>query len=278
MRRIMWIACLALCACGFMFSVAAMAQENSVAAPNFLGPTAMNQSSADSSLGEDSSLLLGLMGDDSCKHGCHDCLYKYFPGVVNYCLGLHDWNNGSYKKGMEYFKSAAGWGNKKSQYALGLIYYSGRHVAVDQARGIAWLMLANERHNDAQTERLTRSAIHLATAAQYQRAQQLFEEMRKQYGDKAAGVRAWHHLRNGMNVLDEANGNSPKTACIQENGGVVPWSPDIASDPDVLCMTPGPLRTAVAKIATTYFKRVTGTVTVGPLQQGPTPAASGSTH
>ena len=278
MQRILWMTCFVLCAGGFMFSAAAMAQENSVAEANMTGPTTTDQSSAGSPLDAESGLLLGLMGDDSCKHGCHDCLYKYFPGIVNYCLGLHDWNNGFYEAGMKYFKSAAGWGNKKSQYALGLIYYSGRHVAADQVQGMAWLMLANERHDDAQTERLTQSAIHLATAAQYQEAQQLFEEMRKQYGDKATGVRAWQHLRNGMNVLDNANGASPKTACILESGGVVKWSHDIMSDPDVLCMTPGPLRTAVATIAKTYFKRVTGTVTVGPLQQAGAPAAPASTH
>lgn len=218
--------------------------------------------------------MQALQESRSCMQGCHDCWYYYFPGAVNYCLGMRDWKKGAYRSGLELLKLAAGWGNKNAQYTLGLIYYRGHHVAADRARGLAWLMLANERHNDAQTELATRLAIRLATAEQYKRAQQLLEEMRKRYGDEVAGVRAWRHLRNRMLSASSLGLPPPKTSCILEGGGVVPWSHGSSADPHVLCMPSGQFSTTVARIASKYFNGLSGTVTVGPLQQAPAPAPS----
>ncbi len=95
--------------------------------------------------------------------------------------------------------------------------------------------------------------------------------MRKRYGDQVAGKRAWRHLRNRLKFYDMS---MPKTACIQESGGVVAWSSDIAADPHVLCMPSGPFRKSVARMANRYFDGMTGTVTVGPLQLAPAPASS----
>lgn len=217
--------------------------------------------------------MRALQESRSCLQGCHDCWYYYFPGAVNYCLGMRDWKKGSYRSGLEFLELAAGWSNKNAQYTLGLIYYRGQHVAADRARGLAWLMLANERHNDEQTELAARLAIRLATAEQYQRAQQLLQEMRKRYGDKVAGVRAWRHVRNRVNS-DTSNIMMSKTSCVLESGDVVPWSHGASADPHMLCMPSGQFSKNVARIASKYFKGLRGTVTVGPLQQAPAPSST----
>lgn len=199
-----------------------------------------------------------------CRNSC-DCWYGVFPGQVNYCIGMRMWTKGSYRGGLELLKLSAGWGDKQAQYTLGMIYFNGDHVAQDRALGIAWLMLANERHNDAQTDLVSRSAAHLATPEQNKRAQRLFQDMRKKYGDKVAGARAWSHLRNYV------KGAKPmaQTTCITDGGDSVPWSHGMAADPHVLCMLPGSAAKKVAGIANTYFQGMTGTVSVGPLQQVP---------
>jgi hypothetical protein len=205
---------------------------------------------------------------------CHDDYwYRYFPGAVNYCLGMRHWGKGSYRSALKLLKLAASWDNKEAQYTLGLIYYNGRHVSVDRARGIAWLMLATERHNDAQLELVARSAAHLATARQYRRAQQLFQTMRERYGDKLAGARAWRYLRNRAKFF-QVSPPMPRTSCVTEGGDVVPWSSGLLSDPHVLCMPLARFSRNLIAIASKYFNGLTGTATVGPLQQVPGPASS----
>lgn len=204
-----------------------------------------------------------------CKQAC-DCWYDLFPGKVSYCLGTRHWEEGSYQSGLRLLELSAGWGDKRAQYTLGVIYFNGRHVAPDRARGIAWLLLANERHNNAQMDLVTRSTIRLATPEQYKRAQQLFQEMREKYGDKVAGVRAWRHLRNRV----KGSTFFAPNLCILEDGGTVPWSPGLMADPHALCMEPSPFSKSIAGVTSTYFNGMAGTVTVGSLQQVPAPASS----
>jgi hypothetical protein len=256
MHHILKTMLIVLCASAFTFTAAkAQAQKSA-------------QTQARAEQASDAELAMEAMR--RCEHGCHDCWYALFPGVVNYCLGKRAWKNGSYRSGLHLLELAGGWGNKHAQYTLGLIYFNGDHMAADRARGIAWLMLANERHNDTQTDLVTRSAVHLATPQQYKRAQRLFQEMRKKYGDEVAGVRAWRHLRNR---LGEATFMA-KNSCILESGGVVPWSHGFVEDPHVLCMPSDPFGKNVTGIASEYFDGLTGAVTVGPLQQVPAPASS----
>lgn len=264
MRRFLQAMLIVLCACGFSFTAASatldqVKQKSDTRQPG-VGST------------QTQSPTWALLEARKCKQGCHDCWYKFFPGAVNYCLGMRDWGKGSYQSGLQLLQLAASWGNKNAQYTLGMIYFNGHHVAPDRARGIAWLMLANQRHNDAHTDLVTRSVVHLATPEQNKRAQRLFQEMRKKYGDKVAGTRAWRHLRNRLKGATVYAKNS----CITEGGDVVPWSSGFSADPHMLCMPSGQFGKSVAKIATKYFDGLTGTVSVGPLQQVPAPATSSS--
>jgi TPR repeat protein len=204
-----------------------------------------------------------------CKKFC-DCWYGLLPGAVNYCIGTSIGENGSCRRGLRLFEPAAGCGDKHAQYTLGVIYLKGDHVAQDRARGIAWLMLANERHNDAQTDFVKRSAVNLATPEQNKRAQRLFQEMRQEYGDEVAGARAWRQLKTHLN----GPAFSAQNSCLVEDGSAAPWSHGMAADPHLLCMPTGPAAKSLAKIASAYFDGLTWTVTVGPLQQVPGPESS----
>ncbi|MEO6965802.1 MAG: hypothetical protein ABI076_07885, partial [Acidobacteriaceae bacterium] len=141
----------------------------------------------------------------------------------------HLQKKGAYRRGLELLELSAGWGNKQAQYTLGMIYFNGDQVAQDRARGIAWLMLANERHNDSQTDLVIRSAIQLATPEQIKTAQRLFQDMRKKYGDSVAGARAWRRVRNYVKGPTFMAQNS----CLMEDGSAVPWSHGMAADPHV---------------------------------------------
>lgn len=255
-----------LCASGFTFFVGS-AQTAQAYQTSQAGGAGNGSTTAQSD-------VRTLLETARCQQGCHDCWYELFPGAVNYCLGMRDWGKGSYRDGLRLLKLAAGWGNKNAQYTLGMIYFKGRHVASDRARGMAWLMLANERHNDKQTDLVIRSAVHLATPEQYKRAQRLLREMRKKYGDKVARVRAWHHLRNRLKSYQTGSFTPPRTSCILEDGGVVPWSSGLSADPHALCLPSDRFTKSVARIASEYFGGLRGTVTVGPLQQIPAPASS----
>lgn len=205
------------------------------------------------------------------------CLAKVFfeplPGKTDYCLGLRDWRNGHYHSGLEFLTLAAGWGNKRAQYTLGLIHYNGHHVAPDPALGIAWLMLADERHNDLQASLAVRSARQWATPDERARAGVLFERMRKVYGDRVAARRAWRRLKRwqsghgqllrGCVLLRGAQG----FAALQSGLGEPTWDSGV-------CVPVQKQRHLVQASSDAYFEGLFGSVTVGPLQPVPAPAAS----
>lgn len=237
------------------------------------------------------------------------------PGKADYCLGMRAWHEGHYESGLDLLKLAAGWGNKSAQYTLGLIYYGGHHVAADTALALAWLKLADERHNDDQIGKVRRSAYQWATPAERHRADDLFGQMAGTYGDAVAAARAMRHLRNW-----ERRNGAFDSGCVQLAGaqaaaarrlGLVgepprsldwlrvpshPISVKIGSIQEEMkemrkvaryrtrfsnanagvCVTIHTQQRVTQAIAEKYFAGWVGVVTVGPLQQ--VPAAASSTH
>lgn len=135
------------------------------------------------------------------------------PGKADYCLGMRDWDQGHYRSGMQFLQLAAGWGDKNAQYTLGLIHYNGHHVPTNVALGLAWLKLADERHNDPQISRVARATFAWATPTQRERAERLFQRMQPRYGDKVAAARAWHHLQHWRGAHDHGN-----SGCVRVYG------------------------------------------------------------
>lgn len=212
---------------------------------------------------------------------CFDSLfYGPFPGKVNYCLGMRDWNAGNYQAGLELLTLAAGWGNKNAQYTLGLIHFNGNHVPADRALGLAWLRLADERHNDPQITRVMRSVSRLATPAQRTQATQLNRQMLANYGDKVAATRAWHHWQHWQRSHDRRNEgcvfmHGRAAAAALRAGMAVTRLIKIGKRPSVVVCMALQIRHHLERAAASdYFSGWAGTVTLGPLQAVPAPAAS----
>ena len=191
---------------------------------------------------------------------CVDAMYRFLPGETNFCIAARDVQLGRYASALEMLQLAAGWGNKKAQYVLGVMYFNGEHVAADRSLGLAWLALAAERH-DPTYEAVLVSAHGKATRVERQRASAQLAVMRPRYADATAARRAERHFDRGMRELtrDAVYGGS---VCIDGlNGGHVdmknPVCPSIASAVEQI-------QTAAAA----YFDGWYGQVVVGPLQQG----------
>lgn len=259
---------------------------------------------------QDASTRVAARTQDAQPQVCFtDVFSGPLPGRADYCQGMQDWDIGHYQDGLQFLKLAAGWGNKDAQYTLGLIHYGGRHVPTNVALGLAWLKLADERHNDSQINAVRYSAFKSATPAQRERAQDFYRKLQGQYRDKVAAARAWHHLQHWRRHNRFNSGcirvYGPEAAAAKRLGlaGMPPAtigsflhpSKPIASNGSPksrrrahrlrnrfssaradVCVTLNMQHHLAQKLALTYFAGTPwmGSVTVGPLQLVPTPATS----
>lgn len=67
------------------------------------------------------------------------------PGIRNRLLATRAYINGRYHTAAQHYRTAARFGDKPSQLALGLLYLNGRGVAADPATAWAWLSLASSQ-------------------------------------------------------------------------------------------------------------------------------------
>ena len=124
---------------------------------------------------------------------CVPALEKLLPGEYHYCVAVHDWQRGANQSGFSEAKYAAGWGEKRAQFALGVDYFNGRRgVAADKVQGLAWLTLAAER-KDPYYVSILASARAQSTPEERQQADALVARMLPDYGD--ANVAAYAERR-----------------------------------------------------------------------------------
>jgi Sel1 repeat len=109
---------------------------------------------------------------------------KYFEYKAQFYLRKKD-----YRQALDLFELAGFWANKIAQYNAGLMYYNGIGVPADPVRGVAWLGIAAEAHDD-----LALRALQLAYASlseeQKHRSAQLWKQLDGKYGDAVAVPRA----------------------------------------------------------------------------------------
>lgn len=156
-------------------------------------------------------------------------------------------------------------GQQRRPVTLGLIYYQGNHVARDPALGLAWLELANERHNQSQIEAVAHAAHEFAPLEERRRADRLLQTMRTQYADKVAARRAWKQYDHWARLAKYTLGGML--------GG--------ALDTDCTVYLPGNRQETCAEakaerneLATRYFAGWAGYVVVEPLRPAKTPPSS----
>jgi hypothetical protein len=114
---------------------------------------------------------------------------RFVPGLYYFHKGCDYFRRGYPQAAVESWQIAAGWAMKDAQYDLGIAYFRGRGIAIDRPRGLAWLALAAERKDEAFEISLA-AAWDEATPEEHARANEIWRDLRKEYADEVALVRA----------------------------------------------------------------------------------------
>ena len=109
---------------------------------------------------------------------------KYFEWKAQFYL-----RKGDYTGALHMFELAGYWANKRAQYNAALMYYKGIGVPVDRLRGVAWLGIAAENHDDLSLGALG-SAYATLSPAEKSEAEKIFAALDEKYGDAVAIPRA----------------------------------------------------------------------------------------
>ncbi len=119
------------------------------------------------------------------------------PGMTFFYRARDAGDNGDGRFAADMYRVSASWAYKPAQYNLGVMYFTGDGVPVDKPLGMAWLALAAER--DEKKFVSARDSAYLEMdAAEFERANELWRAMRKDYGDAVALKRAknrWLQVR-----------------------------------------------------------------------------------
>jgi len=142
-------------------------------------------------------ILLSLLGGNAIAgggsgldtFGVSDAPSRFFPGKYFEQKAQFYIKNKQYRAALEMFELSGFWADKISQYNAGLMYYNGIGVPVDKARGIAWLRIAAEGHEEL-AERALQVAQGQVSVAEQHRADALFAQLEQKYGDRYTLPRA----------------------------------------------------------------------------------------
>lgn len=132
------------------------------------------------------------------------------PGITFFYKARDAADEDQSKFAADMYRVSASWGYKPAQYNLGVMYFNGDGVPVDKPLGLAWLALAAER-NEKPFVTARDSAYRDIDAGQFQRANELWRDMRKDYGDAVALKRAktrWLQVRRASTGGHLGSGNS----------------------------------------------------------------------
>ena len=190
---------------------------------------------------------------------CNDSLYRFLPGEVNFCLAARERQRNNAAGTLEMLKLAAGWGSKKAQYALGLMYFNGELVAANRPLGLAWLGLAAER-GDRVYGAVFASAYGKATTSERQQAQTRYAALLPVYADAVAARRAQRRFDREMRELTRFE-PYPSELCMAGIAGGVAIDQDNA-----VCPSSSVAITRLNRIGDMYFEGWVGHVSVGALQ------------
>lgn len=112
------------------------------------------------------------------------------PGETFFYRGVEAELKGDAKLAAGMFRVSASWAYKPAQYNLGVMYFKGEGVPQDKALGMAWFALAGERGEDAAYAAARDAAYAEMSADEFARANELWRDLRKTYGDATALKRA----------------------------------------------------------------------------------------
>ena len=166
------------------------------------------------------------------------------PGIAALLQGQTALRSHQIKYATGRFRVAASWGSKIAQYNLGLMYWNGYGVLRNHSTAVAWLGLADQRHNSAKIGGSLQFAYAKLTSAEKKQSNVEFNDLSKTYADKVALLRArdaWlrtvrsqtgSHLGAGAYRVDGAGLDASPLAC----NPYWPYSKTLKLDPTT---TPG---------------------------------------
>lgn len=122
------------------------------------------------------------------------------PGLKFYYRAVKALEKGQYGLAIDMYEASASWAYKPSAYNLGVMYLHGEGTTVDRPRAMAWLAIAAERGDASYVE--ARELVYSALdAAEFERANEIWRELKQTYADDAALPRArmrWAQARAAM--------------------------------------------------------------------------------
>lgn len=206
---------------------------------------------------------------------CNDATFPFLPGEFNYCVAVRMWARKDYKDAERMLLLAAGWGSKPAQQMLGLAYLNGAGLAMDRPLGLAWLDIASERRPPEYLA-ISKNARARATAAERERADVLYQQLRERYRDDVAALRA--KKRFDRELAEMAGNPAYQTRlCII---GLNTESIDMDADPlnNNMCPPVSQSVRILTERAESYFRGWQGRVEVGPLEsvERPLPGQPGA--
>jgi hypothetical protein len=136
--------------------------------------------------------------------GCAQGLERLLPGDYYFCAAARDLGRGHNASSRERLRDAAHWASKPAQFALGLMYFNGDEGPSNRPLGLAWLALADERH-DPRFEGAFVQAYTQATPAERAQANTYWLQLKEDYSDAVAGQRARRRYNNEMRDIVAAS-------------------------------------------------------------------------
>ena len=210
------------------------------------------------------------------------------PGLHYFDLGVNAFKKGDYRHAVDMYKVAASWAYKPAEYNLGLMYFKGRGVATDRARGAARMVLAAERGNPLYLKARDLMVTALSKA-EFQRTDGVWNQLKPTYGDAVAlrraktrwaqvksatagsrlGAAASEHLMVGGSGSESPNihASNPSTGAIGVPAPVTGWGVfkgALITDGSVAYRQ---FQQSDDPYDPVFVKYLTGTVRVEPLQQ-----------
>lgn len=184
-------------------------------------------------------------------YGLHEEESRFFPGTYYFHKGCEAFAKGNSADAIRLWQLAAGWGHKSAQYDLGIAYYKGQGIPADRARGLAWLALASERHEE-QFQQSFDAAWLAASNDERAQAQRLHAELKPVYADATALKKAARRYEDERRNITGSRVGAPGHVVIYAGGS------GVGQDASQYLA-------AVEKAADIYFTTGSGSVLIGPL-------------
>jgi len=167
--------------------------------------------------------------DSGMDHfGAWDAASRFFPGKYFEQKAQFYLKNKQYRAALQMFELSGFWADKISQYNAGLMYYNGIGVPVDKARGVAWLRVAAEGHEDL-AERALQAAQAEIGAADRAKSDAIFDQLDRKYGDRYSLPRALAQFDMDVAMLTGSHlGHVIGPLSVQEAGGLPTTGEDFA--------------------------------------------------